>query len=90
MPSYEVIATGFIQGAMYGPNNPRRNIVNTDAPLNPVPSWLKPIKEETQAQRTRRNKASAEEKAKAEQDRKDIESAAHTADLLARSGVETL
>lgn len=89
MPSYEAIADGFINGSMYGPNL-RRNIVTTDKELKPVPSWLKAIKEETQAQRNRKVKADKNAAAKIEQDRKDIESAALTADLLAGSGVETL
>ena len=61
MPSYEALSNGFINGTTYGPNT-RRPIVQTDAPLNPVPSWLKPIAEETQAQRKRRKKVTEDVK----------------------------
>jgi len=90
MPTYKAIADGFINGALHGPNNPRRNVVHTDTPLNPVPAWLEPIQEETQAQRKRRMKSTEKAAEKVEEQRKEIESAVYTEDLLAQKGVETL
>jgi len=90
MPSYKATATGFFDGTMYGPDHPRRTVVTTDKPLNPVPSWLEPIEEETQAQRRRRTKSVEVAKAKKADDEKAIESASYTEDMLQSKGVETL
>lgn len=40
MPSYQVIAPGFMHGQGYHPNGPR-NVCETDEPLKEIPSWLK-------------------------------------------------
>lgn len=55
MPTYEVIEQGFFKGQMYDPNGKRR-VLQTDAPLKPVPKWLKAVKEisETAAEKKKR------------------------------------
>ena len=55
MPTYDVIEQGFFKGQMYDPNGKRR-VLQTDAPLKPVPKWLKTVKEvsETAAEKKKR------------------------------------
>ena len=48
MPKYTVIQDGFHGGMLYSPNGKRRTLT-TAKPLDPVPSWLKPVKEATPA-----------------------------------------
>lgn len=43
MPQYRAKAPGFMFGRQYGPGT-KREVVTTDKPLKPVPSWLEPIK----------------------------------------------
>lgn len=88
MPRYKVTAVGFIGGVMYDPNG-KRSTVNTDKPLKPVPSWLKPMTEETAAQkktRVKTEKADAKESAeKATEDKEAIADVTFTS-----SAIETL
>lgn len=71
MPRYTVIADGFFEGKLYSPTGKRKEL-HTDEELKPHPEWLKPLKEETAAQKGARTKAenaaqkAAEEKAKAD------------------------
>jgi len=60
MPSYRATEPGFFGGALYAPDS-KREIVTTEKPLKPVPSWLKPIGEtkETAAERKAREAAEA-------------------------------
>ena len=61
MPSYKVVAPGFIHGRIYKPNG-KRKVVHTDKPfplknkVEQVPSWLEAMEEETAAQRKARLK----------------------------------
>lgn len=43
MPTYNVIDKGFYNGMMYSPKHPSRNILVSDVPLNPEPSWLEKV-----------------------------------------------
>lgn len=54
MPTYRVIAQGFIGGSLQYPGG---KPVITDKPLDPVPSWLKSVKPETRAERKKRETA---------------------------------
>ena len=53
MPRYTVLAPGFMHGRTYAPNS-KRSIVHTESPLDPIPSWLKEIREETTEERAAR------------------------------------
>ena len=93
MPRYKVLAPGFMHNTTYSPTG--RDVVITDRPLDPVPTWLKAMEEETHAERKRRLDREAKQakraREKASKDAKEIESATLTEDLLKNSaGVETL
>jgi hypothetical protein len=47
MPSYQVIAPGFMHGQTYHPEGPR-NVCVTDKPLKKVPSWLRKLSDKQQ------------------------------------------
>ena len=100
MPSYKVVAPGFIHGRIYKPNG-KRKVVHTDKPfplknkVEQVPSWLEAMEEETAAQRkarlTAETKATNAAKKKAADDAKDIAGASFLDDAPSDSGtVETL
>lgn len=93
MPRYKVLKKGFINDTMHKPGHPKHGYVYTDKPLKPVPSWLKLIKEETPAQKKKREaaeeKAEVEAAKKAEQDKIDKDSVTFTEDPK-QSQVETL
>jgi len=42
MPLYQAIEPGFYDSCLYSPNS-SREYLETDKPLNPCPSWLKPV-----------------------------------------------
>lgn len=89
MPTYQVISVGFHGGALYDPEGKRRTLT-VDKPFKDCPSWLKPIKAESAAQKKKRD---AEAKAAAEkvaQDDADIKGASFLGDPDAAAGVETL
>jgi len=63
---------------MYYPEGEgKRNVVITDKPLKPVPSWLEKIEDETAAAKKKRvaaeKKQAKADAAKAEQDKEDID-----------------
>jgi hypothetical protein len=91
MPRYEVLKPGFMHGKLYKPEHPRNNVVNSDMPLKPIPSWLKLIKDETSSQKkARKAKEASQDKAsaeKAKEDKIDIDSVIYPSES---SGVETL
>ena len=93
MPRYKVTAPGFMGSVLHQPGHPRKGVVTTDAPLDPLPSWLTPMKEETAAQKKKREKAEAKQvKAasdKKEQDKVDIDSVTFT-EPAPGANVETL
>jgi hypothetical protein len=67
MPAYKVKKPGFYDGVLYDPSKSHKNIVDTDMPLNPVPSWLEVIEDEKPAKRqARKAKANAKTKADGE------------------------
>lgn len=64
---YDVLKPGFMYGKQYDPNGKRRTLV-ADKPLKPVPSWLKKRKQETKAERKKREEQEALDAAQAEAD----------------------
>lgn len=62
MPSYEVLEKGFMYGRIYDPKGKRR-VLHSDTPLNPVPDWLKPIKEVVETAAEKKARLAAEKKA---------------------------
>ncbi len=89
MPSYRATESGFYGGALYAPNS-KREIVTTDRPLKPVPSWLKLIEETKETAAERKAREAAEAKALKEQKETD-DAALKSTDFTGKSGgVETL
>ena len=78
MPRYLVKENGFWAGTLYSPTG-KRPILITDKEINPCPSWLEPIKDETAAQKGARTKA--ENKAKEEADKRAEKDAADIASV---------
>jgi hypothetical protein len=82
MPSYRVKNPGFFDGVLYDPKKSHKSIVDTDMPLNPVPSWLELIEDEKPVQRkARKAKTAAKKKAnaeKAEEDAKEVDAVTFT------------
>jgi hypothetical protein len=66
MPSYTVISDGFFGGRIYSPTG-KRKVLHVDEKFNKCPSWLKPIKGETAAEKGARTKADNKAKAEAEE-----------------------
>ena len=58
MLRYKVLEKGFAKGRMYDPLG-KRNILHSDEPIKPVPSWLEPMKEESAAAKKKRETATA-------------------------------
>lgn len=92
MPRYQVIKPGFYDGKLYDPEGKRKTLT-VDKAFKKCPSWLKPIKGETAAEKKKREadeakqaKADAE---KADEDQKDIDSVTFT-EPPATAQVETL
>ena len=77
MPRYKAIKPGYMNKVLCKPGG-KHEIVQTDMPLKPVPSWLQEIPEETAAQKKKRiaaeKKAGKEAEKKAEQDKNDTDS----------------
>lgn len=76
MPRYQVLQPGFYNSELYDPEGKRKTLT-TDKAFKKCPSWLRPIKEESAAQRKKReadeakqSKANAD---KAVEDKKDID-----------------
>lgn len=84
MPIYDVIKPGFIHDVFHKPDDPKHNVVVTDKPLSPTPSWLKlrgdTSKPETKRQRTARLKREAAEAAESGQDKETAEVMTFAAD----------
>ena len=75
MPSYKVIAPGFFEGVLRKPDSLRTGVINTDKPIEPVPSWLELMKNEPAAKKKARSKSAADAAKKKAEDDKDIQSA---------------
>ena len=92
MPRYKVLKPGFYSDRLYDPNG-KRNELTTDKPLDPCPSWLESIKEESATARKKREaadaKAAKEAADKAKEDKKDVDAAMFTQPPAAAQ-VETL
>lgn len=92
MPQYKVVKPGFYDSKLYSPDHPTRNVLRTDKPFakGKTPSWLKPMKAETPAQKKAREKAEVNKATadadKAKEDQSDIDSVTFTES----PGVETL
>lgn len=99
MPIYKVKSRGFFGGKVYDPEGKRRTL-STDKPFpaKKFPQWLEPLKEETAAQKKKREsaerKAAADAEKKAKQDKEDIAQATFMGEGETASGpsdvVETL
>lgn len=95
MPKYEVKERGFFNSKLYDPKG-KRPFLFTDKPLKPVPTWLKPAKAETAAEKKMREglekRQIAADKKKAKEDRKDIENLSFMGEgeNVPGSAVETL
>lgn len=50
MPSYKVDRKGFFRGVLY----PAGSTLTTEKPLKPLPSWVKPIKQDSKTQREKK------------------------------------
>ncbi len=96
MPRYKVLEPGFYGSVLYKPDHPRRNVLVTDKPFpkGKLPSWLKPMKDETAtAAKARVKKDTAADKAaqtKAADDQKDIQNASFLGEGENANPVETL
>lgn len=92
MPTYKVIKPGFMGGKLYDPQGKRRTLTVSKAFEN-CPSWLEPVKEESAAQRKKREAAEAKAekatKAKATEDKKDVDEVTFT-QAPSSAQVETL
>lgn len=91
MPTYEVIEQGFFKGQMYDPNGKRR-VLQTDAPLKPVPKWLKAVKDVTETAAEKKQRL-ADEVALAEvnaQNKRDIDAVTFQNPPSLSNAVETL
>lgn len=92
MPQYRVMKPGFYNGEMYDPQG-KRKVLNVEKAFKKCPSWLQPIKEESAAQRKKREaeeaKKAKENADKAAEDKKDIDSVTFTQPPSAAQ-VETL
>jgi len=89
MPSYRATEPGFFGGALYAPDS-KREIVTTDKPLKPVPSWLKLIDETTETAKERKAREAAEAAALKQQKAADKQSTDAVDFSGASPGVETL
>jgi len=91
MPTYEVIEQGFYKGQMYDPNGKRR-ILQSDAPLKPVPKWLKAVKEvtETAAEKKKRVEDDAAMTEINAQNKRDIDAVTFQNSPSLSNAVETL
>lgn len=92
MPRYKVVKQGFMGGELYHPDG-KRNEVTVDAPFKKCPSWLTPIKEESESQRKKREKAAAKQAEadakKAAEDKRDTDAVTFT-QAPSSAQVETL
>jgi len=81
MPRYQVLKPGFYDGKMYDPEGKRKTLT-TDKAFKKCPSWLKPIKDESAAQRKKREadevKQAEVDAEKAAEDKKDIDAVTFT------------
>jgi len=91
MPTYEVIEQGFFKGQMYDPNGKRR-VLQTDAPLKPVPKWLKAVKDvtETAAEKKKRLDDKAAMVEVNAQNKRDIDAVTFQSPPSLSNAVETL
>jgi hypothetical protein len=93
MPSYKVLEKGFHGGRMYDPTGKRRTL-HVDKPLEPCPSWLKPIKAESAAEAKKRvateKKATKAAVKQAADDTAEVKGASFMGDGENGSTVETL
>ena len=93
MPRYEVIAPGFYGGVLCKPGHPRNGVIHTDKPMKPIPTWLKSMRSETDAQRKKREieegKVSKAAGAKASADKIELDAVTFT-ESPKSSIVETL
>lgn len=78
MPRYKVTKPGYYNDILYQPNG-KRSSLTVDKPFKKTPSWLTPMKEESAAQRAKREKAEKKAEAVAlmrkQEDDKDIAAA---------------
>ena len=94
MPRYRVLKPGFFNSEYYSPTG-KRSVLVTDKPFKKdnIPSWLEAIKEESAAQRKKResveSKNAADDALKSESDKRDIDSVTFT-QAPSRTHVETL
>ncbi len=71
MPGYKVLEKGFFGGMTYDPEGKRKEL-HTDKPLDPVPSWLEPLPEETAKTRdTRLRKEKKQQKKNTDKNKQD-------------------
>lgn len=93
MPSYTVLQRGFYDNKLYDPEGKRRQL-STDSPIDPLPSWLEPIKETAKDAKNRKErdrKATIAAKKSKDKDTEEIQGASFMDEPAVKgANVETL